>query len=70
MGTNYDDDQEYYDNFLILPLPDTILPQTQWILQAFFANFTIFFTLYSHPSTQIRGYLLLNYQCESVLIRG
>jgi len=35
-GTNYDDDQEYYDNFLNLPLPNIILTQTRLILQVFF----------------------------------
>ena len=32
--TNYDDEQEYYDNFFSLPT-DIILTQTQSILQVF-----------------------------------
>jgi len=43
--------------------PINILIQKQLVLQGFFANFVIFFALHSFPSNQIRGYLLLNYQC-------
>jgi len=28
MGTNYNDDQKYYDNFFSLPLLNTILTET------------------------------------------
>ena len=42
---------------------NAILTQTQSILQEIFKNFVIFFTLHSFPSNQIRGQLLLNYQC-------
>ena len=53
MGTNYDNEQKYYDNFFSLPLLNTILTQRQLILQAFFQILQIFFTLYSYPSNQI-----------------
>jgi len=56
----YDGKQKYYDNSLSLSLLNIILTQTQLILQGFFPNFTILFTLHSYRPGQISRYSVKN----------